>query len=63
MRRAKEQDVLVLRAEHRGDEASLSESLSETLHKVTQMRGTVELVSPGSLHDDESVIIDERPLN
>jgi hypothetical protein len=52
-----------LRAEHRGDEKCLSESLSETLHRVTQMRGTIELVSPGSLRDDESGIVDERPLN
>jgi phenylacetate-CoA ligase len=63
VRRSKEQDVLILRAEHRGDEKCLSESLSETLHRVTQMRGTIELVSPGSLRDDESGIIDERPLN
>lgn len=62
VRRTKEQDVLILRAEHRG-EANLSESLSETLHRVTKMRGTVELVSPGSLRDDEAGIIDERPLN
>jgi phenylacetate-CoA ligase len=63
VRRAKEQDVLILRAEHRGDEASMSESLSETLHKITQMRGTVEFVTPGSLRDDEGMIVDERPLN
>ena len=63
VRRAKEQDVLILRAEHRGDEASMSESLSETLHKITQMRGTIEFVTPGSLPDDECVIVDERPLN
>ena len=63
VRRAKEQDVLVLRAEHGGDEASLSQSLSETLHKITQLRGTIEFVSPGTLPDDEGVIVDERPLN
>ncbi|WP_158809781.1 phenylacetate--CoA ligase family protein [Beijerinckia sp. L45] len=63
VRRAKEQDVLILRAEHRGDEASMSESLTETLHKITQIRGTIEFVTPGSLPDDEGVIVDERPLN
>ncbi len=63
VRRAKEQDVLILRAEHRGDEASLSASLCDTLHKLTRMRGTVEFVSPGSLADDEGMIVDERPLN
>ncbi len=63
LRRAKEQDVLILRAEHRGDEANLVHSLSETLHKITQRRGTIEFVSPGSLPDDEGVIVDERPLN
>ena len=63
LRRAKEQDVLILRAEHGGDEASLSQSLSETLHKITQRRGTIEFVTPGTLPDDEGVIVDERPLN
>ena len=63
LRRSKEHDVLVLRAEHRGDEQSMGESLSETLHKVTQLRGTVEFVTPGSLAEDEAIIVDERPLN
>jgi phenylacetate-CoA ligase len=62
VRRAKEQDELVLRAEHRGDEG-LRERLLETLRKVTDMSGTIELVTPGSMRDDEAVIIDERPLN
>lgn len=63
VRRTKEQDVLILRAEHRGDETSMSERLSETLHKITQMRGTIEFVTPGSLPEDEGMIVDERPLN
>ena len=56
-----EKDALRLRVEHRGD-ATVGDRLSETLHRVTQVHGTVELVEPGSLSDDEAMIIDERPF-
>ncbi len=63
LRRAKGAGCADPAREHCGDGASLSQSLSETLHKITQRRGTIEFVSPGSLPDDEGVIVDERPLN
>ena len=61
--RLREQDALRLKVEHGGDAAIVGERLSETLHQVTRVRGTVELVAPGSLSDDDAMIIDERPLN
>ena len=62
-RRPRDRDELVLRVEHAGDTAALDERLRETLHAVTRIVGTVELVSPGTLADDDALIVDERPLN
>ena len=59
----REKDALRLRVERRGNAAIVGESLSETLHRVTRVRGTVEFVEPGSLSDDDAMIVDERPLN
>ena len=59
----REKDALRLRVERRGNAAIVGESLSETLHRVTRVRGTVEFVEPGSLSDEDAMIIDERPLN
>ena len=61
--RRREKDALRLRVEHRGDATIIGERLTETLHRVTKVRGTVELVEPGSMSDDDAMIIDERPLN
>lgn len=63
VRHHRERDELHLKVECRDDEPALSESLRETLHAVTRVRGTVELVQPGTLSDDDAVIVDERPLN
>ncbi len=63
MRRRRENDEVHLRVEHGGGETALLERLSETLHLVTRLRGTVELVAPGTLSEDDAMIIDERPLN
>lgn len=63
MRRRRGNDELHLRVEHGGHETALAEGLSETLHLVTRVRGTIELVAPGTLSDDDVMIIDERPLN
>jgi phenylacetate-CoA ligase len=60
--RASEQDVMVLRAECSAPAAGLEEAVAETLQSVTKLRGTVELVSPGSLPNDGKVIADERPV-
>lgn len=63
MRRGDAKDVAHLRVEHVSREAALIEGLSQTLRLVTRLCGTVELVAPGTLADDEPVIVDERHLN
>ncbi len=63
MRRRRDGDELHLRVEHGGNEVALLERLLETFHLVTRVRGTVELVAPGTLSDEDAMIIDERPLN
>ncbi len=62
-RRPRDRDEFVLRVEHAGDGTTLDEKLRETLRVVTQLSGTVELVQPGTLSDDDAMIVDERPLN
>ena len=62
-RRPRDRDEFVLRVEHAGDAKTLDERLRETLRVVTQLSGTVELVQPGTLADDDAMIVDERPLN
>jgi phenylacetate-CoA ligase len=62
IRRAGEQDVMVLRAETASQAAGLSETVAATLQAATKLRGAVELVAPGSLPDDGRVIADERPV-
>jgi phenylacetate-CoA ligase len=62
-RRPRDRDEFILRVEHAGDAAMLDERLRETLRNVTHLSGTVELVKPGTLPDDDAMIVDERPLN
>ena len=50
-----------LKVEHRSDEESLRELLGETLQVVTRQRGTVEIVRPGSLIDDDGHADDDHP--
>ena len=53
-------DTMTLRAEtHLGDEG-LNERISQAIRDVTKLRGTVELVTPGSLPNDGKVIEDAR---
>ena len=60
--RANEQDALVVRAECESPEADgLADSVAQTVQKICKVRGTVELVTPGSLPNDGLVIADERP--
>ena len=61
-RRRRDTDELVLQVEHVGDGPLLNESLRETLFSVTRIRGAVELVRPGTLSDEDPVLVDERPL-
>jgi phenylacetate-CoA ligase len=60
--RADEADVMALRAEAGAGDAALAEAVAETLRAVTKLRGTVEIVAPGSLPNDGKVIADERPV-
>ncbi len=46
--------ALKLKVEHGGDEPLLRERLGETLRTVTRRRGSVEIVTPGSLPDEDA---------
>lgn len=61
VRRPRGQDVLHLKVEIGRNEPQLGARLSETLQAVTRLDGTVEIVEPGSLPDDEAAVVDERP--
>lgn len=52
-----EVDVMTLKAEAAGAEAA---GIAATLHAVTKLKGTVEIVAPGSLPNDGKVIEDAR---
>jgi phenylacetate-CoA ligase len=62
IRRADEQDVMILRAETASQAPGLSESVAATLQAATKLRGVVELVALGTLPEDGQVIADERPV-
>lgn len=55
-----EQDAMLLRVEGVAFSYALEQEVLETLQAVTRLRGTVELVPPGSLPNDGKVIADER---
>ncbi|HMK72013.1 MAG TPA: AMP-binding protein [Myxococcaceae bacterium] len=59
--RADEQDRMTLRCEVAGGGAAgLAETVAATLRELTQLRGEVELVAPGSLPNDGKVVEDTR---
>jgi phenylacetate-CoA ligase len=60
--RAQEQDAMTLMAECARPDPRLSDAVAATLAAVTNMRGGVELVAPGTLPNDGKVIADERPV-
>lgn len=60
VRRDGETDAMTLKAEAARPDAALGEALTATLAAVTKLRGSVELVAPGSLPNDGKVIADER---
>ncbi|WP_298952097.1 AMP-binding protein [uncultured Methylobacterium sp.] len=60
--RADETDAMTLRAEAASGGAALAEAVGETLRAVTKLRGSVELVAPGTLPNDGKVVADERPV-
>jgi phenylacetate-CoA ligase len=58
-----EQDVMTLQAETRRKVADgLAGVVSDTLQALTKLRGSVELVAPGTLPNDGKIIADERPV-
>jgi phenylacetate-CoA ligase len=60
--RAGEQDVMTLQAETAAASPALQDALAVSLQTITQLRGQVELVAPGSLPNDGKVIADIRPI-
>jgi len=56
-------DVMTLRAEVEPEKrGTLASALAHALRELTQLRGEVELVEPGSLPNDGKVIEDTRPV-
>ena len=53
-------DAMTLRVE--AADASLAEAMATRLHALTNLRGAVEVVPPGSLPNDGKVIDDTRPV-
>jgi phenylacetate-CoA ligase len=62
IRRADEQDAMILRAEVATETSGLADAVAATLQSATKLRGVVELVVVGSLPNDGRVIADERPI-
>jgi phenylacetate-CoA ligase len=60
VRRAGDTDEMQLLAEGDAADEALRTQLADTLNAVTRLRGSVELVPPGSLPNDGKVIADER---
>jgi len=60
--RADEQDVMTLAAECAAPSGRLQDAVAATLQSVTKLRGSVQLVAPGTLPNDGKVIADERPV-
>lgn len=55
-----EQDKLTLMAECDQESEDLAERVGASLHAVAKLKGTVEIVAPGTLPNDGKVIADER---
>ncbi|EKE78158.1 coenzyme F390 synthetase [Oceanibaculum indicum P24] len=53
-------DEMVLRCESTTQDAALAARIAESLQATTKLKGTVELVAPGSLPNDGKVIEDTR---
>src|SRR5262245_49083845 len=58
--REDEQDTMTLLAECAPADAALEAAIAETLQAVTKIRGSVRLMSPGTLPNDGKLIADER---
>jgi phenylacetate-CoA ligase len=60
--RREEQDVMTLKAETGQPGPELARAIEETLQSVCKVRGTVEMVEPGSLPNDGKIVADERDI-
>jgi phenylacetate-CoA ligase len=60
--RENEQDTMLLRAESATLGPDLVAALDADLRAATNLKGRIELVSPGSLPNDGKIIADERPV-
>jgi phenylacetate-CoA ligase len=58
--RVNESDEMTLKVE--SADASLAEAIGASLKAITNLKGKVEIVAPGSLPNDGKVISDERPV-
>src|SRR5690606_36413024 len=57
-----EQDTMTLQAECAASSEGLANAVAASLQSVTKLKGTVTLVTAGSLPNDGKVIADERPI-
>jgi phenylacetate-CoA ligase len=60
--RDNENDAMTLRVESATDDAGLIDAVGADLQAITKLRGSVEVVAPGSLPNDGKVIADERTV-
>ena len=58
--REAEQDTMTLLAERAPADATLAPAIAATLQSVTKLKGSVKLVTPGTLPNDGKLIADER---
>ncbi|MEM7208391.1 MAG: AMP-binding protein [Pseudomonadota bacterium] len=56
-------DEMTLQCECGSSDASLGDAIAESLRAICKLRGTVELVTAGSLPNDGKVIDDTRPID
>ena len=61
--RHRDGEELHLKIEHGGAVGSLGDGVCALVHSLTRWRGTVEFVTPGSLSEEDALIVDERSLN
>ena len=58
--RKAEQDTMTLLAECAPSNAALESAIATTLQSITKLKGSVQLVTPGTLPNDGKLIADER---
>jgi phenylacetate-CoA ligase len=58
--REAEQDTMTLLAECAQADSALEAAIAATLHSITKLKGSVKLMTPGTLPNDGKLIADER---